>query len=209
MRHNRTQSTVSSLYEQAHLESIIDVYMCTNKSQRIQVCHHDGIAVGGDDTKPLSINASNNTTTPKSTANSEENCPTTGVSNNSGFAIALFDYKLLRGTTSQSTVFNCPSLIGPGNKTEIFYVAGFEVWSFTPCFDLPSAEQLEMSKFITEALSSSSLLGLNTSHRTGLLTATNWYNSNNKLNNSAMWQQSPEAMRNRFYRRMGDETCVT
>ena len=47
MRRNRRQKC-SSLFEQAKLESEVDVYMSTHRKELVQVCRHEQLAVGGD-----------------------------------------------------------------------------------------------------------------------------------------------------------------
>lgn len=135
LRHSR-QTKCTSLFDQAKLESEVDVFMASGSSENIQVCRHDGIAVGGDEL-PVDIN------------DFESLHDAVVAAKNSGFAICL-DADLLRGTTSHSSTFHNPSLCGLGDKTEVFEVAGLEVWSMTPCFDVKSAEKVEMTKFFVE-----------------------------------------------------------
>ena len=137
MRHSR-RTKCSSLFDQAQLESEIDVFMALKGSKnRIQVCHHDAIGVGGDDEH-------------NSVA---ENAPDdhSGIGQGRyGFAFYL-NSDLSRGTTSQSLTFHSPSLCGnDGTQTQIFDIAGLEVWSLTPCFTVMEAEKLEMTKFFIE-----------------------------------------------------------
>jgi hypothetical protein len=128
MRHNR-RSKCSSLFEQAQLESEIDVYMCTHKKDLIQVCRRDQLAIGGDELPD----------------NDEKDIKF----GESGFAFSL-ESDLLFGTTSPCKSFTSPALVGQGDRSHVFNVAGLEVWSFTPCFDIPSAQKLEMTKFFLE-----------------------------------------------------------
>lgn len=129
MRHNR-RAKCSSLYEQAQLESEVDVFMCTHKKELVQVCRHDQLAVGGDE----------HVEDPEDEVDLDQ----------SGFAFSL-ESDLLVGTTSPCKSFTSPALVGKGDRSEIFDVAGLEVWSFTPCFDVQSAQKLEMTKFFLEA----------------------------------------------------------
>lgn len=135
LRHNR-QTKCTSLFDQAQLESEIDVFMASDSSQNIQVCRHDGIAVGGDESLP-------------DVDEYESLLEALVAAEKSGFAICL-DSDLLRGTTSLSSTFHNPSLCGSGDKTEIFDVAGLEVWTLTPCYAVQNAERLEMTKFFVE-----------------------------------------------------------
>jgi len=141
MRHSR-RSKCTSLFEQAQLESEIDVFMCQNQNQFVQMCRHDAMAVGGDDgAEPID----------------EFNVPAAMEDvETGGFAIAL-EEDLMCGTTSPSKTFKSPALYGSGAKTAVFDVAGLEIWSFTPCLDVKSAEKLEMTKyFIEESMRGSS-----------------------------------------------------
>jgi hypothetical protein len=131
------QTKCYSLYHQAKLESEIDVFMCApTTSQMLQVCRHDALAIGGDNTAP-------------SLDDFDDLHAAVKATERMGFAIALED-DLMIGTTSPSPSFSSPSLCGSGKTTETFEVANLEVWTFTPCMDVPSAERLEMSKFFLE-----------------------------------------------------------
>lgn len=130
MRHSR-RSKCASLFDQARLESEIDVYSCNDKDQLVQACRRDSLAVGGDDGPVFP----------------EDKFPENVAQD--GFAIAL-EEDLMVGTTSPSRTFKSPALCGPGDKTCVFNVAGLEIWSLTPCMDVKSAERLEMTKYLIE-----------------------------------------------------------
>ena len=49
---------------------------------------------------------------------------------------------------------------GDGLKTQVFDVAGLEVWTLTPCFEVDAAEKLEMTKFFMDEQSSRTLRSL-------------------------------------------------
>lgn len=133
MRHNR-RTKCSSLFEQAQLETEIDVYLPHNKKELVQVCRHDQLAVGGDEY----------------IAEGEEEIDI----DQAGFAFSL-ESDLLVGTTSPCKSFTSPALVGKGDQSHVFNVAGLEVWSFTPAFDIPAAQNLERTKyFIEESLRS-------------------------------------------------------
>lgn len=177
MRYNR-RTKCASLYEQAQLESIIDVYMNTDRTQRIQVCQQRGFAVGGDETMP-------------NMDDFDDSHDAFIASERSGFAIAVFDESLTCGTTSQSSTFRSPSLVGPGDRTEIYTIAGLEVWTLTPAFDVDSAKKMEMSKyFIEESVSRDA--SRNNSSR-----------NNSSRSNS---NRSNEISQDLFYRRIGDDS---
>jgi len=138
MRHSR-QTKCFSLYEQAQLESEIDVFMYSGDNDFVQVSRHNAIAVGGDDQ-----------VVPDNEWSLQERIDgSSGSFYSSGFAICLED-DLLRGTTSFSTTFRNPPLCGTGDKTVVFEVSGLEVWTFTPCRDVPSAQAYEMNRFFVE-----------------------------------------------------------
>lgn len=130
MRLNR-ETPCYSLYDQAHLESEIDVYPFSGFNNTVQLCRHDMIAVGGSDI---------------------ENTPQVGFeyrfsnykNEETGFAIALQD-DLCRGTSVACPTFCSPSLIS--NNESVFDVENLEVWTFTPCNTVDEAEKLEMRKY--------------------------------------------------------------
>jgi TLD len=135
MRQSR-QTWCPSLYEQAKLESTIDVYPYSGKTSSVQVCQHDLLAVGGDDSVDENLIG----------------VPSTGRSN--GFAFAL-QSDLLRGTTSPCSSFQSPALCGEGEASSVFCTSGLEVWTLTPCRDVDAAEKLEMAKYFVEESSRS------------------------------------------------------
>jgi hypothetical protein len=155
MRHNR-RSKCSSLFEQAQLESEIDVFMATNQRDLLQVCRHDQMAVGGDE-------YSSTTAAVKETEKSPLD--------ESGFAFSL-ENDLLVGTTSRCTTFQSPPLVsGSGShpdQSQVFEVAGLEVWSFTPCFDVAAAQRLELTKYFVER----SIRSTQSSERSSVLNST-------------------------------------
>jgi len=115
MKHSR-RSKCFSLFDQAQLESEIEVYPFTGEQRYVQVCKHDLLAVGGDEAMSVGFTGGDSSVSSLDM---------------SGFAIALED-DLLRGTTSPSQSFHNPSLCGPGDRSEVFYVSGLEVWTLTP-----------------------------------------------------------------------------
>jgi hypothetical protein len=134
MRHSR-RTKCYSLFDQAQLESEIDVYMYSGTNELVQACRRDELAVGGDDGLP----------------NLDEEIfdelPDLFVRDvNSGFALKLDD-DLLTGTSNPSPTFRNPSLCSSGKTGDTFEVSNLEIWTFTPAFDVKSAERLEMTKF--------------------------------------------------------------
>ena len=147
MRHSR-QTKCNSLFDQAQLESEIDVFMATSdggddeSAEFIQVCRHDALAVGGDSLAPEFDEF-------------DDFHAAARAMERMGFAIALED-DLMIGTTSPSPTFSSPSLCGEGNRTETYEVSNLEIWGFTPCMDEKSAERVEMNKFFIEESARSS-----------------------------------------------------
>jgi hypothetical protein len=135
LRHSR-RTKCASLFDRAQLESEVDVFMACRLEERIQVCRHDILAVGGDEDLPRI----------ESFENLHE---ALAQGAQYGFAFGLQD-DLTRGTTSHCKTFLSPPLCGKGVKTETFEVANLEVWSLTPGFDIDTAEKLEMTKFFVE-----------------------------------------------------------
>ena len=174
MRHSR-RSKCASLFDQAQLESEIDVFMATSKDRYIQMCRHDALAVGGDDgaIQPEEENFN----IPAALEDIEQG----------GFAIAL-EEDLMCGTTSPSRTFKSPALYGPGDKSAIFDVAGLEIWSFTPCADVNAAERLEMTKYFIEESSRGSA---RSTRSTGSRSTSEF--------------SSTDLSQERFYRRVGDD----
>ena len=146
LRYNRNKTPCHSLFEQAHLESEIDVFPFSRLNSCVQLCTGDTLAVGcGGISKDcqtkhegLIPDSSNNTNEFKQIGH--------------GFGFAL-QSNLQYGTTSPCTTFCSPSLTSSG---DVFEVSNLEVWTFTPFFTVVEAERLEMKKFFLEGTFSSS-----------------------------------------------------
>lgn len=132
----------SSLYDQAHIESEIDVFPYSGFNTCVQICTNSMIALGGaeiekssslgfsyDDYQQLACDYKGGNFSNK---------------NNEGFAIALHD-DLSHGTTAPCPTFCSPSLLNDGG--EFFEVLNLEVWTFTPVDCVNEAQQLEMRKY--------------------------------------------------------------
>jgi hypothetical protein len=174
MRHDR-QTKCASLFDQAQLESEIDVFMFTGNNEYVQVCHHDLLAVGGDEN--VTIVESKGLSVDETILGLGSGDANSCSANRAGFGLAL-DKDLLRGTTSPTSTFKNPSLCGHGNATESFIVFGLEVWTFTPCRDVGSAEKLEMSKYFMK-------------------------NASKVMDANELKFGSPEEIQHDFYRRVG------
>jgi hypothetical protein len=126
MRYNRS-SPCYSLFEQARLESEIDVFPFSSLNKEVQLCTHNMIGIGGGEL-----------TDPSKSFYSRSQLLELG------FAFVLHD-DLLKGVTSPCPTFCSPRLTT--DESGIFDVLNLEVWTFTPCNDVESAKTLEMRKF--------------------------------------------------------------
>mmetsp|Transcript_4256 Transcript_4256/g.8720 ORF Transcript_4256/g.8720 Transcript_4256/m.8720 type:complete len:591 (+) Transcript_4256:151-1923(+) len=143
MRENRRTPPCHSLFEQAQLESIIDVYNLVldeddpnnNGIQLVQLCQPNGfLAIGGGEYQ-----------IPHRERIGVKDWVQTG--DNYGFGIALLDEDMRRGTTSPCKTFRNKCLVNNMSDGEVFQVANLEVWTFTPCVDVTSAEQMEWRNY--------------------------------------------------------------
>ena len=146
MRHGRN-TTVHSLFEQAQLESEIDVFPYNGSNDYIQLCTSDKLALGGG-----------NILKKGHTAVQEDepfDAPAVFLEDNVyGFGLAL-DKNLLHGTTSPSATFGNANLINNSESGETFDVMNLEVWGFTSAQTEKDAEKSEMSMFfVRESISS-------------------------------------------------------
>jgi hypothetical protein len=149
MRHNRN-STCHSLVQQAALEGEIDVFFLLGKGQKVQCSTHDLIGVGEGDYNSQEFDE-HQEDDEEDAAQLEKSEPVVELAHgtNYGFAIALSD-DLLSGTTSQCSSFKNPCLTNPTSNGESFDVLNVEVWTFTPCMTVDTAEKLEMTQFFVQ-----------------------------------------------------------
>ena len=146
MRHGRN-TPCHSLIEQAQMESEIDVYFYLGNEHRVQCCKSDIIGIGEGNLAKYDIYGR----LIEDDELSDEN------SKNFGFAIALQD-DLLSGTTSKCSSYKNPCFVDPDANGEPFEVLNVELWTFTPCFTLDSAEKLEMTQFfVSESMRNTSI----------------------------------------------------
>lgn len=136
MRYNRN-TPCHSLIEQAQMESEIDVFFLLEDGQRPQVCTHYMIGVGEGSVQKYDMYGGITETTEEAELRSGKNY---------GFALAL-NGDLLSGTTSKCSSYKNPCLVDANSNGEPFEVLNLELWTFTPCFSLESAEKLEMTQF--------------------------------------------------------------
>jgi hypothetical protein len=144
MRHNR-HTPCHSLFEQAGMESEIDVFMLVEEGVKPQVCTSDRLAIGVGKLRDYDFYGRDLEEDPDHDSAGD------------GFAIALQD-DLLCGTTSKCHTYRNPCLMNADNDIETFEVLNMELWTFTPCFTLDSAEKLEMTQFfMSESLRNASI----------------------------------------------------
>mmetsp|Transcript_21792 Transcript_21792/g.47567 ORF Transcript_21792/g.47567 Transcript_21792/m.47567 type:complete len:677 (-) Transcript_21792:46-2076(-) len=185
MRYNR-MTPCHSLFEQAHLESEIDVYFYSGLNDYVQLCTADKLAVGGGEL---------DTTGKEEHGDDVAGAPYVYLEEGEhyGFGIAVCS-DLLQGTSSPCATFRNPCLVNHSSKGEVFEIVNLEVWSFTPCETLDAAEKLEMTKFFVQESVLSSISSLDSarfesgmhSRRTSILSGADLKQEN-------------------FYRRVGQE----
>ncbi|KAL7528433.1 hypothetical protein ACHAXR_003383 [Thalassiosira sp. AJA248-18] len=173
MRHGRN-TPVHSLFEQAKLESEIDIFPYNGSNDYVQLCTSDKLALGGGDTalkKENSIKGDEPLDVP----------PVFLEDNVYGFGLAL-DANLLHGTTSPCATFGNSNLINSSGSGETFDVMNLEVWGFTSAQTESGAEKSEMSMFfVRESIS----------------------NLSSSANSSSGHFSGDDFSRDRFYRRVG------
>lgn len=120
----------ASLFEQADMESVIDVYSYRNENDMVQLCRPDMIAVGGGevDLDGPAIKLDD-------------------MSEQFGFGICLAE-DLLTGTSSPCATFRNPCLVDMEGKGQCFEIVNIEIWALTPAFSLEGAERLEHSQLV-------------------------------------------------------------
>jgi hypothetical protein len=181
MRHNRN-TPCHSLIEQANMEAEVDIFfLLGDGGQRPQCSTSNMIGLG-----------EGNITTYDKNGYVEESREAAELKDgkNYGFAIALQD-DLLAGTTSRCSSYKNPCFVAPSSHGESFEVLNIELWTFTPCFSLDSAEKLEMTKFfVCESIRNMSM---------NSTTSTSSYGSRPSP------FSSQELLQDQFYRRVGYE----
>jgi len=135
------------------MESEIDVYTYSGLNDLVQVCDERRLAIGGGKLTPDEADMSAGGGGREGASNPLNNVggiPLASLDGqNFGFGIAL-DENLRSGTTSPCGTFRNPCLVNHMSKGEVFDVANLEVWTFTPCMDVESAERMEMTRFFVE-----------------------------------------------------------
>lgn len=187
LRRNRN-TPCHSLFDQAHLESEIDVFPFSSLNSCVQLCTEKAFGAGCGE-------MSN-----KDTQNSDDDYPSTSTNDIKqvacGFGFAL-QSNLQYGTTSPCATFCNPSLIHDGS---VFEVGNLEVWTFTPFYTVDEAEKLEMKLYFLEGLQSPTGTNSSISSRSN----TGRYSHSTKQNSLPQGFFSRENQE-AFYRRMGQE----
>ena len=151
MRQNRN-SPVSSLFDQAQLESEIDVFPYNGSNSYVQLCTSDKLALGGGGTLSPGLDQQ------EICRNEDEDV----VSSNYGFGLAL-DRNLRHGSTSPSATFGNSALVSCGGEGgQTFDVMNLEVWALTSASTEKEAQRQELSMFFVRN-SISSLSKMSTS----------------------------------------------
>jgi hypothetical protein len=160
MRHNRN-SPVSSLFEQAQLESEIDIFPYNGSNAYVQLCTRDKIALGGGgalrpglDGRELCLNQEDDVLSALSQGEEAVYLEW----NDYGFGLAL-DENLLHGSTSPSATFGNPALGNSSGGGQLFDVVNVEVWTLTSASTEKEAQKQEMSIFFVRKSISSLLSG--------------------------------------------------
>jgi hypothetical protein len=120
MRHSRLDD-VSSILEQVHNESEIQVYPYRSGNTALQHCSKNGIMMGQG-----------------------ELLPATHPGEHYGFALYL-DPSFKKGTTSTSETFGNPCLVSMEERGATFEVSNIELWTLTPHASIEAAERAELS----------------------------------------------------------------
>lgn len=166
MRHNRN-TPVASLFDQAQLESEIDIFPYNGSNSYVQLCTSDKLALGGGgalkptlDGQDVSLNQEDDAMSALSQGDEAVYLEW----NDYGFGLAL-DQNLLHGSTSPSATFGNSALTNSGEGGQLFDVCNVEVWTLTSASTEAEAQKQEMSMFFVRQ-SISSLSKLSTSSAT-------------------------------------------
>jgi len=157
MRHNR-MLPCHSLFEQAAMESEIDVFPYSGKNDFVQICNHSRIALGGEELKEATSYAKGGE------AGDSLDCVELEEGTNHGFGLAI-NSDLLYGTSSPCATFRNPCLSKNLSRGDSFEIANLEVWTFTPCDTVSLAEKMEMTKFFVQESAFSSMSSFSQSTR--------------------------------------------
>ena len=189
MRYNR-MTPCHSLFEQAHLESEIDIFFYSGLNDYVQLCTSDKIAVGGGELDTTGKEEHGNDGAAAQYVYLEEG-------EHYGFGIAVAD-DLLHGTSSPCATFRNPCLVNHSSRGEVFEIVNLEVWSFTPCDTVDAAERLEMTKFFVQESVLSSIASSPDCDNPGSFASGMHSRGTNQFSGADLNQEQ-------FYRRVGQE----
>jgi len=189
MRYNR-MTPCHSLFEQAHLESEIDIFFYSGLNDYVQLCTSDKIAVGGGELDTTGKEEHGNDGAAAQYVYLEEG-------EHYGFGIAVAD-DLLHGTSSPCATFRNPCLVNHSSRGEVFEIVNLEVWSFTPCDTVDAAERLEMTKFFVQESVLSSIASSPDCDNPGSFASGMHSRGTNLFSGADLNQEQ-------FYRRVGQE----
>ena len=189
MRYNR-MTPCHSLFEQAHLESEIDVFFYSGLNDYVQLCTAGKIAVGGGELDTTGKEEHGNDVAAAPYVYLEEG-------EHYGFGIAIAD-DLLHGTSSPCATFRNPCLVNHSSRGEVFEIVNLEVWSFTPCESVDAAERLEMTKFFVQESVLSSIASSLDSDTPGSFVSGMHSRGTSMFSGADLRQEE-------FYRRVGEE----
>mmetsp|Transcript_18269 Transcript_18269/g.29956 ORF Transcript_18269/g.29956 Transcript_18269/m.29956 type:complete len:596 (-) Transcript_18269:84-1871(-) len=165
MRHNRN-TPVASLFDQAQLESEIDIFPYNGSNSYVQLCTSDKLALGGGGALKPGLNGQEiflNQEEDVQSALSQGEEPAYLEWRDFGFGLAL-DHTLRHGSTSPSATFGNSALGSSGGEGgQTFDVVNLEVWTLTSASTEKEAQQQEMSMFFVRESVSSSMSKLSTS----------------------------------------------
>ena len=125
MRQSR-KTPCFDIFDQARMESELDVYPWTGENECVQLCTHDKLAVGGG-----TVRDEKKADDPEATEY--------------GFGLAI-EKELLYGTSSSCATFASPPLSLEHRDGSPFEIVNMEVWALTPCDTLEDAEKLELGQ---------------------------------------------------------------
>jgi hypothetical protein len=188
MRHSR-QAPCHSLFEQAQMESEIDVFFYCCNNGLVQVCSNDKIAVGGGDILQ----------TPLETMDGDDDSVNMDEGGDSfGFGLCI-NRELQSGTSGPCASFRNPCLSKNSARGEVFNIVNLEVWTYTPCDTVAAAERLEMTKFFVEETIHDSIYS-----SSGSIRSDGPAFGPGQQSRSSRQFSSKDLVQSDFYRRVGD-----
>jgi hypothetical protein len=134
MKHSRAEKCWS-VFDQAQMESEVDVYPFTGENDEIQLCMYDRIVVGGTGKTPTSDRLARDGTLVHK--------------HEWGFGLYI-EGDLLYGTSSPCVTFDSPSLSKVHSDGSFFEIVNLELWMLTPFASERDAERFVLQKLFLE-----------------------------------------------------------